>query len=508
MKRITFFIMAVAATTFLNAQSVSETIDYTAEDLNGSARVQGTGGAFLSLGGDVSSLSLNPAASAVNINTLASVSLGVFDNINDASYFNNVSRAIDTDASLNQGGAVFVFYNDNGAENSGWNKIAFGINYNNTRNHDTQRFVTGRSNTSIANYFVNRAQGIPLELLQLQNNETISGLYQFLGETEGTAAQDALLGFQGFIIDPLVDDPANTSYISNLGSGNFDQEYLETTRGYNGKYTANFSAQYNNDFYFGFNLNSHTINRTTTNSLVENNTVNSPINQIYFENRLSTYGAGVSAQIGGIAKFDKNFRVGFTYDTPTWYEINEETIQFLETERTVDNSSITATIDPNILNVFREYQLRTPGKIAAGASYVFGKKGFLSFDYTYKDYGNINVRYNDDRNAFSDLNSAIENNLQATSTFKVGGEYRYNEAMSFRAGIRHEQSPYKDDFIQSDLNGYSLGFGYNFGNYTLDIAYSYAEQERNNTLYSTGLTQNVNTQNQFSQLIFTFGFTL
>lgn len=506
MKRIVFFIVAAVAVSQSNAQTISETIDYTSEDLNGSARVQGTGGAFISLGGDVSSIGLNPASSAVSTNNTATISVGVYDNVNDAVYFNSLSRAIHTDVALNQGGGVFVFYNE--SENSNWNKIAFGINYNNIRNHDNERFVAGQSNTSIASYFVNRAQGIPLELLQLQDNESIADLYQFLGETEGTAAQDAFLGFQGFIIDPVTNDPNNTNYVSNLENGSFNQEYFEITNGYNGKYSANFSAQYKNDFYFGFNLNSHTINRTTTNTLVENNTTNDPINQIHFENRLSTYGSGFSAQIGGIAKIHNNLRVGITYDTPTWYEINEETVQFLETERTVNNNAVTTTIDPNIVNIFREYQLRTPGKLSLGTSYVFGKKGFLSVDYTYKNFGNINLSYINDSSAFADLNTAIESNLQGASTFKVGGEYRYNEAMSFRAGVRHEQSPYKNDIIQSDLNGYSLGFGYNFGAYTFDIAYSYAEQERSNTLYSTGLTQPVLTENRSSQLIFTLGFSL
>ncbi|GAL66736.1 putative hemin receptor [Jejuia pallidilutea] len=47
-----------------------------------------------------------------------------------------------------------------------------------------------------------------------------------------------------------------------------------------------------------------------------------------FENNLSTRGSGFSFQLGGILKLTNEFRVGLTYDSPTWYTIEEETSQF------------------------------------------------------------------------------------------------------------------------------------------------------------------------------------
>ena len=32
-----------------------------------------------------------------------------------------------------------------------------------------------------------------------------------------------------------------------------------------------------------------------------------------------------------------------------------------------------AIVDPSVINVFNEYQLQTPSKIAASAAYIFGK---------------------------------------------------------------------------------------------------------------------------------------
>ena len=58
-----------------------------------------------------------------------------------------------------------------------------------------------------------------------------------------------------------------------------------------------------------------------------------------------------------------------------------------------------------------------------------------------------------------------------------------------RAGYRFEESPYKNKAIQDDLSGYSLGFGYNFGNSKIDFSYSASTQDTSKQLYDIGLTE-------------------
>ncbi len=506
MKRIFFLLIATFAMTITYAQDINDGLRYATDATTGTARFNAMSGAFGALGGDLSAMALNPAGSAVFIANEMSVSLGVIDKQNDATYFNTSARGIDTDATLNQAGAVFVFNDFD--EASKWKKFTMGLNFNNTNNHDNQIFIQGTGNTSIGSYFVNRSQGIPLELLQLQGVETISDLYAYLGENKGTAAQDAFLGYQGFIIDPLnPDDPGNTQYISNIAPGQFNQEYSLSSRGFTGKYTINFGAQYTEDFYFGINLNAHSIEYIQRTFLYETNSnAGSLVNEVGFENNLSVLGNGFSVQVGAIAKISDELRLGFTYDTPTWFEISEETTQYLETRRTEDGQSITEIINPNVLNIFEEYQLRAPGKYAASAAYVFGKKGLISFDYSYKDYSQTQFT-SDFSGEFALLNNAISNNLKGSSSVRVGGEYRINE-LSLRGGFRYEESPYQDKTTVGDLTGFSLGLGYDFGDYNFDIAYSRAQQDRNQQLYSTGLTSVAAIDTTFNNIIFTLGFSL
>jgi len=503
MKRIMFLAISVVTITVMNAQDITDGLRYAQDYTNGSARFSAMSGAFGALGGDMSAVGINPAGSAVFLTSSAVVTFSAVDTNNKSSYFNTNTRSIDTDVTLNQAGGVFVFNNPN--ENSAFQKFTLGLNYDSTRNHDDELFVKGNGNTSISEFFLAQAQGIPLDLLQLQGGETISSLYAFLGETEGTAAQNAFLGYQGFIFDPVSTDPSNTQYTSNIASGTFNQEYSLLSSGYNGKYTLNFATQVQNNFYFGINLNSHIINYFQTTYLFEsNNNLGSTVDRVGFENNLSVLGAGFSTQIGGIAKIAEGFRVGLSFDTPTWYSISEETTQFLETRRTEDGSSITEIINPNVLNIFANYQLRTPGKISASTAYIFGKQGLISFDYSYKDYSNI--KFSDYYIAgFNSVNSVINNNLKGASTVRIGGEYRISQ-LSLRGGFRYEESPYKNKETIGDLSGFSMGLGYNFGNYNFDLAYARAEQDRKQQLYNVGLTDSASVNTVYSNFTFSLGF--
>ena len=113
MKRILFLLITVISLTAMNAQNITDGLRYSESDLNGTARFSAMSGAFGALGGDMSAVGINPAGSAVFLNSSAVVTLSVIDRDNDATYFNNVTNSIDTDLALNQAGGVFVFENPN-----------------------------------------------------------------------------------------------------------------------------------------------------------------------------------------------------------------------------------------------------------------------------------------------------------------------------------------------------------------------------------------------------------
>ena len=160
-------------------------------------------------------------------------------------------------------------------------------------------------------------------------------------------------------------------------------------------------------------------------------------------------------------------RFGFNYSSPTWLTLREETTQYLSTFNDVENNGF--TVNPNIVNIFPEYNLKTPCNMTGSVAYILGKKGLISFDYTRKNYANMSFDTGDNQ-LDTALSSDINNTFKVANTYKLGAELRHKN-ISFRGGYRIEESPYKNTNIANDLNGFSLGIGYNFGYTKIDLAY-------------------------------------
>lgn len=485
----------------MKAQDINDAYRYSSGELSGTARFVSMSGAFGALGGDLSAITINPASSAVFLSSNASVSLGYRGLDNSIRYYNGSSTSENSEIDLGNIGGVFVF-KSNGDNN--WRKFSVGINYNSTSIYDEDYVVRGTSSNSIDQYFLNYANGVDLDLLQLRDDESISDLYSFLGENYGFPVQQAFLGYQAYVIEAEVDDPANTDYFSLIAPGNFDQRYNYVATGLNGKLSFNAATQFKDFLYLGLNLNTHFVNYENSTELSEfNSNSGSETTEVYFGNNLNTNGEGFSFQLGGIAKINENLRLGLTYDSPVWFDIREETTQYLETNSSQDEF---VSVAPNILNVYPEYRLQTPSKLTGSLAYLFGKQGLISFDYSRKDYSNMKFKPENDL-SYQNLNRDISENMKAASTYKIGGEYRISN-FSLRAGYRFEESPFKNETRVGDLTGYTGGIGYNFGSVNLDLAYSLAQYEENMPILNTGLTDPIKFDRDLSKVILSVSFGL
>ncbi len=501
MKKLYFTVMALVVITFSQAQDITDAVRYSTDQLSGTARYRAMSGAFGALGGDLSAISINPAGSAIFLSSAATVTLSYNERQNDTRYFNGVTSNNNSDVYFDQAGAVLVFNSTN--ENTPWKKFVLGVNYSQNNSFDDSFVAQGSSSNSIDNYFLEYANGVPLDLLETIDNETITDLYLFLGENQGFGAQQAFLGYQGFVINPVDIDPDNTSYTSSLAPGSFDQQYAYIGTGLNGKFAFNFATKYQDFLHLGINLNAHFLNYDRATRLVEQNSNNgSETNEIIFSNNLSTTGNGFSLQLGTIANVTDNIKVGLTYDTPTWYLIEEQTTQRLETFSTEFNER--DIIDPSVINIYPDYRLKTPGKLTGSLAVLFGDHGLISFDYSYKDFSNTELRPSNDPE-FAFQNNLISDNLKAASTYKIGGEYRI-ENWSLRGGYRFEESPYKNEIALGDLNGYSAGFGYDFGSIKADLSYDHSARTDNPQLYQVGLINTANIQRDFSSVVLSLSF--
>lgn len=474
MKKILLSIFTLG--TFISfAQEIRQEdgLRYAIQDLTGTARYRAMSGAFGAVGGDLSALNVNPAGSAFFNNNYASASISNYNTKNKTNYFNTKTSDNYNDFDLNQLGAVFVF--EDQSENSDWKKFSIGLNYENTKNFDNEVFIAGTNpSNSISNYFLNFAQGIPESILA-------NSYYDELNFVE----QQAFLGYQAYLFDPDSSNP--NMYTSNVAPGNFYQENLISTSGYNGKITGNFAASYKNRLFLGLNLNAHFTDYVRTTHLYEsnNNNPNLGVQSIYFGNEVYTYGSGFSLNIGAIAKVTESFRVGLAYESPTWYRLTDELTQGIEATSTDGTDVYNDFYYPNIVNIYPTYKLQTPSKLTGSAAYIFGNKGLISLDVSRKDFSQIEFKPKNEQ-VYQDLNIGIGNSLTDALEIRLGGEFKYKQ-WSFRGGYRFEESPYSVDYPMGDLTGYSGGLGYNFGKNKLDLAYAYAHRNYNQYLISSGM---------------------
>ena len=501
-----FLIVLLTNCCAIYSQNISDAINYSSNSYQGTARFNSMGGAFGALGGDLSAIAVNPASSAVLNDGHFSLSFGTDSKSGNASLLNSSNNFEKNNFTLNQIGGVINFENID--KNKKLNKISVGISYNQTKNNFNEFSVLNISNNnSIDSYFLNNAEGLPINQISAFENETITQAYIDIGNVYGYTHQQAFLGYESFIIDPYSDN--NSSYYSNVPSGTFIQNYRSISRGYNGKLSFNAGFQYNDNFYLGVNLNSHFIDYDNYTILNETNSNGDSgqfrVNGIYFENRLSTFGEGFSAQFGLISKLSDVIRFGFTYDTPTWYTVSEETSQYLETSIIDENDNVSLLVtNPNAINIYEDYSLKTPSKITASTAFVFKNFGLFSFDYSRRDYSSMKFKPQNDLH-FSNLNQEISIRLKEVNTFRFGAEF-LADRLSYRFGYMIEESPYNSgstsgfDNTNDSIKGFSLGVGYKLNNTVIDLSYVKIDSSKYKRLYDTGLTNQINIDSKNSSL--------
>ena len=405
---------------------------FSQNDENGSARFTAMSGAFGALGGDVSSMSINPAGIAVLKNNSFTATLNSRNSDINSNYYGKSLSTQDNFFNLSHAGAVLVF---DSAYDTEWSKFAIGFNYRITKDFE--------------NSF--RSQG----------NSGVATFTEF----------------------PLDNNTPTLDY--NLAD---EQRFTNNYKGEISELNIAFSSVHLNKLYVGVGLNFYDLDFSQQSQLTEFNSDanNNELDAYYYQENFTT-GTGFSANAGFIYKAHPNFRFGLAYQTPTWYSEIIESTNILEndgfygdTEIVVSNDNTTYSnnvdIRGNDYYPSQEllYKLKTPSKFTASAAFIFGKDGLLSLDYINKNYQNIELSNNN----FIEENQFFQDKLRNTHSFNVGTEWRFDR-FSIRGGYKFEQTPNINNSLNStsvinlsDIKGHSLGAGYNFGRFKLDFAYS------------------------------------
>jgi len=502
MKLRSIFIVAgiVLAGNSSYAQYTSDVLRFSQPEFGATARFKGLGGAQTALGGDISSLSANPAG--LGFFTKSDFSFTPeFNNFKVGSEYlgNNVSDS-KSKAGINQIGVVFYspVNKAKGSDlNNGWVSLNFGIGYNKTNNFNSNITYSGRNTkSSMADYFAD-----------LAGNTTTGNLSS--GSLEKMAYDNYLIEY----------DP--TGYFPTTALNNNQQNVIRRT-GSQSEVNIGMAGNYGNKLYLGLSLGLTNIDYTSDLAYSESGTnltfaSQDPVfvNGTYsfgYNSIQQTKGNGVNAKLGLIYKPVNELRLGLSFVTPTWYSLTDNYSENLNTKyKRADGTSIPEYTNP-LSNYNSEYSLRTPYKVSGGIAYILGNSGLITADAEYVDYSSIHFSSNfanEETNTNRDIAALYKGNFN----YRAGLEFKVVDQFMIRGGYSYSGSPYKN--LDFTTQAYSGGLGYRFDNYYLDVTYRHTKWESTNSPYTissdypdynfTGAGPTANLKNSADNVFLTFG---
>lgn len=478
MKKIIYTTLSCAmllcvASTLGRAQNLYDGLHYGENNLTGTARSMALGNAMTAVGGDLGSVVINPAGTAVSGYSTFTISSGwstgstVSDFSEHAGSDIFTSSLRDSKTRMTMPNVGFVFNIDNGRRSTLRN-LSFGVVANTTNRTLDRMSARGAStSTSMMGAMAAAANGIDGANLSLSN-------------AYDNYVWPTVLAYQSYMISEM--NNASGAYLGatevEMPNGNIDlagpidQKYMMQHTGSRTDIAFNFAVNLLDKVYLGLNIGvpALTYNEDTYAleqaqnpddfSMIMNNerTAWSSGYQKYY---LNTTGEGVYLQFGAIVLPFKGLRLGASIKTPTWYSIRERWGYSAQTNFTTLSQSAYSPEGDN------SYSLTTPFEYNLGIAYTLGRSLLLSFDYSGVDYKMMSFGSDDEwyDDSYADVNQDIQDYAGTRHQMRLGVEYKIIPSVALRYGFT--STKYHDDVTTS----HACGIGYSSkGSFYMDFA--------------------------------------
>jgi long-subunit fatty acid transport protein len=424
---------------------------------SGSARIIGIGGTQYSLGGDVSNIAGNPAGLGFFRKSEISLSLGYSDWKVDTKYLGQ-SKTYNT-SNFNIPNASYVMASPKGdLDSKAFKGGAFGISFQRLANFNTEYgyFSNRPGESSIIDFYLQDSYGIPEN--QIQN-------YGLTG-----------LAYNTYQINPVAFDESgkpiqNPDTYDSFVLGFPYQDENITQEGRASQTTFSYGANFNHKVFLGGGLGVRSLSFSSYKTYNEKFD-DQPLTSSSLRESLFINGVGVNVNLGLIYKPIDYLNLGFVFQSPTWYSLNEE----YEAGMVANYNNYEFEQENIVLNreesvsdlVVSNYGLNTPLKIGGGATFFVGKNGFISADVDWVDYSAGRLKSNDFDEGPD--NQVIKSIYTSTINLRVGGEARL-DIFRVRAGYAYFGDPYADPagFDQSTQQ-ISGGIGAKINSFSIDLA--------------------------------------
>lgn len=509
MKRI--YLMAASLALVSSVAMAQETYENTKlidNNLNGTARYVGMGGAMEALGADLSTIGTNPAGLGLFRKGKVDLSFGLVSQTG----MNKFSSLNKTNMSFDQIGVVF---NVNKTPNVSFN---IGFNYHKSRNFDQLLNAANALNNASQNKLT--YQKYRNQVFRTQDDATYSQV-------------------DNLYMKNLLYNNTTSSYYYFPASGYL---YNQQSKGYIGEYDMNLSANINDRVYLGLTMGIHDVHYKGYSEYTEKILPNADnIERLTLNDSREITGTGFDVKFGAIVRpmAESPFRLGAYVHTPVWYDLTTSNY----TELTV------GALRPSIGESY-DFRVNTPWKFGLSAGTTLADRVALGATYEYAAYNAMQTRIKDGgtydwyygtyyESSHNDrvMNNHTEDALRGQHTLKLGVEAKITDHFSLRAGYNYLSALFKDlaekngslkspgtyyasstSYVNwKDTNRFTFGLGWNVWRFNIDLAYQYSQQ--NGTFYpfmdyydgpGTSVEDNIanptKVNNKQHQLLLTMGY--
>lgn len=461
MKKI--YLFAFAAMTALQVQAQRATQDtyvgaaLATEDLNGTARYVGMGGAMDALGAEISTMGSNPAGIGLFRKNQVSASLSVVSQ-EDGKTFQNGSK---THVSFDQIGIVFS------GRTGKTSYLNFGFNFHKNRNFNHVLYAARALNGSSQSTQTVIKDGVGL--FDTQAWSQLDDLYY--GNMLYDKSTDMIYSYEGEAYD-----------------------FNRAVTGYIGEFDFNISGNIKNRLYLGLTVGIQNVNYKNYSEYYE--TLNSTeVTDVLISDNHKITGTGFNIKAGLIFRpvEESPFRIGLSVASPTFYRLTTE--NYTTIGGNVDRSSAK-----------EDFRFNTPWKFGLSLGHTVGNYLALGAVYEYADYGACDMRtidgsyydpyydtYSSSSSTDNNMKRHTEETLKGVHTVKLGAEFKVDKNIALRLGYNYVSPMYKEDGVRDQTiyspgvyyastthyinwkatNRITAGVGFSFDKFRLDLAYQY-----------------------------------
>ena len=518
MKRlyIAFALLGIAASA--SAQNMYDAMLFSENNYYGTARSIAIGNAVTAVGGDLGSIGINPAGSAVAGYSQFTITPGVVLSTVNSNYYQPGVGADNSDVTsksrfgLPNIGFVQTCYT---GRDYGVKSYSFGLVSNRTMNYNSRFNSFGRnSHTSRFAEIASACSGYTAADLGAGGSNAY---------WDSSAPWDCIAAYRGNLISGYDNDhlyyAGNTEFVADGGlpyvPGELNQAIDVRNTGSKQDIVFNLGLNINDKIYVGANIGIPTADYQY-NEFFSESAVNPemfPITFIdsqgaevptNFKNGVMEYQRnndidGIYAKVGAIFLPTRNLRIGASIQTPTAYTIKEMW------QYTTASTYAASQFNRDEFSELGEYTycLRSPYIADFGVAYTFGGRGFLSVDYELTDYSVMRFsELHDDAAGYDYFYEVNESNRLfggIQHQLRAGLEFRVTPEFALRAGYNLITTPERyytssngdmitaNDFVANfeDLRGdlhnakyfkdktqaFSFGAGYSSpGSFFMDVA--------------------------------------